>query len=256
MSTNDFRRRRDAFPRAAQVAGLMGLLVLGLGLAAMATPHAAAAASPSAGNHFIGVEKCRNCHKADENGNQYAKWSKTWHAKAFETLGSDEARELAKAKGIDDPQKADACLKCHVTAAGAPAEALAKGFKPELGVQCESCHGQGEAHMKARLAAAAKGEGAAAKAAEDEINHKPNIDACLQCHNPASPTYRPFCYAEMHKLIMHLNPNKARSEEEMSALMNPFGCTDTACQCPKGSEAGAGGASGTSEGAGQEPKGG
>jgi hypothetical protein len=252
VDTHPPRRRGNAYPRAAQAAGLLALLVIILGRTAMATPSAAA--SPSVGNRFIGVEKCKNCHKTAENGNQYGKWTKTWHPGAFETLAGDDAKALAKLRGVDDPQKADACLKCHTTGYGAPADEIAKGFKPELGVQCESCHGPGEAHMKARIAAAAKGEGAATVMADGEINRKPNMDTCLKCHNPESPSYRPFCFKEMHALMVHLNPRKPRSEAEMAALMNPFGCTDTECKCPK--PAGASDAASQPAGAGEQPKGG
>ena len=85
------------------------------------------------------------------------KWSESGHAKAFEVLASDRAKEVAKEKGIEDPQKADACLKCHVTGHGKPAEEFASGFKAEMGVQCESCHGPGDQHMKDRVKAAAIG---------------------------------------------------------------------------------------------------
>ena len=246
MNTHVFRHRGNLFSRAAQAAGLLGLLALIPSLAAMATPNAAApanaaapvsaAAPASATNRYIGVEECKTCHKSAEAGNQYGKWSKTWHAKTFETLAEDDAKEVAKAKGIDDPQKSGDCLKCHVTAFGVPADAVAPDFKPELGVQCESCHGPGEVHQKARIAAAAKRKGAAAAAtevADGEIIRKPNMDTCLKCHNPESPTYKSFCYKEMHALIVHVNPKKQRSDDEMKALMNPFGCTDTECKCPK-----------------------
>ena len=49
--------------------------------------------------------------------------------RAFEVLASDEAKKVAKERSIEDPQKADACVKCHVTAFGVP-DAEIIGFDP------------------------------------------------------------------------------------------------------------------------------
>ena len=54
-----------------------------------------------------------------------------------------EALEAGKAKGVDNPQEADACLKCHVTGHGLPTEILGKKWRAKDGVTCESCHGFG-----------------------------------------------------------------------------------------------------------------
>src|SRR5262249_57697527 len=96
------------------------------------------AAPASAENRYIGAEECKDCHKSPEAGNQYGKWSKTWHAKTFETLGEDDAKALAKTKGIDDPQKADACLKSHVPPPAPPPPARAEDRKPAPGRACET----------------------------------------------------------------------------------------------------------------------
>lgn len=198
----------------------------------LATPPAAPAATA---NKYIGAAKCKNCHSAEKTGAQYGQWEKMQHAKAFETLASDRARELAKAHGIDDPQKSAACLKCHVTGHGEPAESFAKGFKPELGVQCESCHGPGEAHLKARMAAAAESDPSkAAPVSAAEVVAAPTIDTCLKCHNPESPGYKPFCFKEAHAKVAHLNLTKVRTPEELEKLSDPNGCGDAgSCQCPR-----------------------
>jgi len=196
---------------------------------------AAPAAEPAVAGKYIGAAKCKNCHSAEKTGAQYAHWEKMLHAKAFETLAGDKAKELAKAKSIDDPQKADACLKCHVTAFGEPADNLAKGFKPELGVQCESCHGPGETHMKARMAAAAETDPAkAAPVAATEIITVPSADTCIKCHNPESPSYKPFCFKEAFSKISHMNPEKKRTPEELKKLQDPYGCGEAGeCKCPR-----------------------
>jgi hypothetical protein len=190
-------------------------------------------------NHYIGAAKCKNCHQAKSSGNQYGTWQGVDHAKAFEALASDEAKRIGKEKGIDDPQKSDKCLKCHVTAFGVPAAEIAKGFDTKLGVQCETCHGPGELHMKARFAAAASaeegedfGDEKAApyvKIPEGEILVAPKQDVCLKCHNAESPSFKPFCYYEYAKKIRHLDPRKPREAKDLMAC----GCAGT-CACKEG----------------------
>jgi hypothetical protein len=191
------------------------------------------AAAPA---RYIGAGKCKNCHSAEKTGAQYAQWEKMLHSKAFETLAGDKAKELAKAKGIDDPQKSDACLKCHTTANGEAADNIAKGFKPEMGVQCESCHGPGEAHLKARMAAAAETDPAkATPVSATEIIAEPKLDTCVKCHNPESPSFKPFCFKLAFAKIAHLNPAKQRSEAETKALKDGCACGSD-CKCQHGAD--------------------
>jgi hypothetical protein len=154
------------------------------------------------------------------------------HAKAFEVLASEEAKKLGAAKGVADPQKDDKCVKCHVTAFGVPAEQIAKGFDPKLGVQCESCHGPGETHMKARMAAAAEAEEGDAKKpvvlGPNEMS-KPTAATCTGCHNAESPSYKPFCFLKARAETAHLNPNRQRSEEDKQRLALVCSCGD---KCP------------------------
>ena len=69
---------------------------------------------------YIGADKCKLCHNSSKKGAQYDKWKDGPHARAYETLGSDEAKKIAAEKGISNPQEADECLSCHVTGWGAP----------------------------------------------------------------------------------------------------------------------------------------
>ena len=62
---------------------------------------------------YIGAENCGKCHKSAKKGNQLGMWQESQHSKAYATLASEEAKAIAKEKGIEDPQKAEACLKCH-----------------------------------------------------------------------------------------------------------------------------------------------
>jgi hypothetical protein len=214
-------------PSHARRLGLGSLLVaclLAMGVAgvALATPQAA---KPAAANKYIGAGKCKNCHSAKASGDQYGHWKDEKHFKAFERLGAPEAKALGKTKGIEDPQKAEQCVKCHTTAAKEPDDRLAKGFERTAGVQCESCHGPGEKHMKARMAAAATaagGEGfgdeeapALQEIPKDEIIGRPTLATCTACHNEESPSFKPFCFKKRLADIAHFD--RARSARRSSS---------------------------------------
>ena len=50
---------------------------------------------------FVGVKKCKTCHKKKAIGNQYGAWLDTKHATAFETLAGEQAAEWAAEAGVD-----------------------------------------------------------------------------------------------------------------------------------------------------------
>ncbi len=93
-------------------------------------PDAIPGVAPTA--HYVGSASCASCHpKAHEI------WSKSGHAKAFETLVK---------KGADaDPH----CIACHTVGFGKPG-----GYRREMGkeqltdVSCESCHGPASEHLE------------------------------------------------------------------------------------------------------------
>jgi hypothetical protein len=186
-------------------------------------------------NEYIGATKCKNCHQTAAAGNQYKTWTAMKHSQAYELLASEPAKNYAAARGIDDAQKSEKCLKCHVTAFGEPKERVKKGFKPEQGVQCEACHGPGNNHLKARFAAAGVSEGevlAYTVIPDEEIIKKPTQATCLKCHNDESPGFKSFCFHERMAKIRHLNPLKPRTAEERAALLL-CGCGDE-CACVNG----------------------
>ena len=137
------------------------------------------------GNTFIGAEACSMCHKSEKQGSQFSIWKNSAHAKAFETLKTDTANQIAKEKGFSKPASETwECLKCHVTGYNLDATLLGEKFKIEDGVQCETCHGAGSAYkdmkvMKDKNLAIEKGL----------IVHEKLEDFCVSCHNAESPTY-------------------------------------------------------------------
>src|SRR3972149_6605863 len=129
---------------------------IGKGLATSENPPPATAEVNMQGGKdkkYVGAESCKNCHRAKASGEQYNKWKEWKMAKAFDTLAGDKAKEIAKKQGVDDPQKSDKCLKCHVTAFDVADALLDKKFDKKQGIQCESCHGPGEQHVKNRMSA-------------------------------------------------------------------------------------------------------
>lgn len=231
-----------SLPRVAAPVLALALVAVLAAVQALAGSNAASApdpvlAEPSAPlpeqgkvNRFIGAQKCKSCHDKEETGNQHAQWLDSKHAKAFQVLASDAAKAIATEKGLGDPQKEAACVKCHQTAHGVPAAQLQKGFDPTAGVQCETCHGPGEAHMMARMKAAAAKTTGYPTIPEGEIVTMPTEESCRACHNPESPTFKPFCPHERMEEIKHWNPKKPRTEEQKKG----YACScDETCVCRK-----------------------
>lgn len=166
------------------------------------------AANAGEQREFVGTGKCKICHKKAEDGEQYGIWEKSAHAKAYETLAGDEAKAIAQKKGIADPQKADECLKCHVTAHGVAAEFLGKKYAITDGVGCESCHGAGgDYDKKSVMVAVTSGETEAASVGLVI----PDKTVCVQCHNEESPTFDGFDFDEMVKKIAHPIPAEKKA---------------------------------------------
>ncbi|MEW6509626.1 MAG: cytochrome c family protein [Bacteroidota bacterium] len=154
-------------------------------------------------NKYVGSKTCGMCHKAKDKGEAYVIWEKSKHAKAFETLKSKEADEVAKKKGLKTPAaESPECLKCHVTGGGA-AKNVEAGFKKEEGVTCEACHGAASGYKLIHSKDIAK-----AKAAGFTIGDKTDAKFCQTCHNSESPFFKGFKMEEMWAKIEHKGPPK------------------------------------------------
>ena len=160
-------------------------------------------ASAFAQNKYVGAKFCSTCHKSGKGGTSYAVWEKTPHAKAYETLKGDEAKKIAKEKGLSKPpHESPECLKCHV-AGGGTAENIEKTFKMEEGVTCEVCHGPASGYKILH----SKGDLEKSKAAGLMIADKSG-KLCMQCHNSESPTFKEFNFEKMWAKIAHSLPEK------------------------------------------------
>lgn len=171
---------------------------------------------------YVGANKCKVCHSSKKKGAQYKKWDTTAHAKSYKTLLTDEAKEIAKARGMEEePHLSGACLPCHVTGweKGGyeikddtfwnPADDDRKGKKAAkrmLGLQsvgCEVCHGPGSAYKSKKVMDAIH-QGATDGATVGLIT--PNEAVCVQCHNEKNPTNKIFNFEKYMKTIEHPYP--------------------------------------------------
>jgi len=149
---------------------------------------------------LIGTKKCAMCHKKAETGDQYGKWMEASHSKAFELLGTEEAKAVGAKLGIDDPQTSGACLKCHSTAYYFTEELKSEAVALEDGVSCESCHGPGEDYKKKTIMENHDDAVAAGMVADAKTR-------CVLCHNDTSPTWKgSFDVAEAYEKIKHERP--------------------------------------------------
>jgi len=172
--------------------------VIGLTLGTTVLAGATFAVERDAAN-YVGWKTCGICHKKDDCGNQVAKWQASPHAKAFETLGTPEAKEVGKKFGVDNPQTSGKCLKCHSTAYNFTEAVTTEKIKPEDGVVCESCHGPGKKYMtKTTMEDKAK---AVAAGLVD-----PATQSCKLCHNDQSPSFKGFDEKVMVEKIAHPDP--------------------------------------------------
>jgi len=152
---------------------------------------------------YVGVKKCKMCHKSEKGGAQFRIWSESKHANAYKELASEKAMEIAKEKGIEDPQKADECLACHVTGHGEPAEMFKSTFVAEDGVGCESCHGAGSKYMKKKTMQGIRDE---TLKAEDYGLVVPTQETCDKCHNEKATGGKHVDFKEASEKIAHPIP--------------------------------------------------
>ena len=150
-------------------------------------------------HNYVGAAVCgrRPCHGNPETGNQYEIWQNSAHAGAYNTLSTPEALAIGSERGIENPQQSGECLSCHITEYDA--SNIEDSYVPNLGIQCESCHGPGSDYKNLRIM----------RDREQAIINGliiPDEQTCLRCHNENSPNFASFDYGEMLSRIQHSNP--------------------------------------------------
>ncbi len=152
---------------------------------------------------YIGVKKCKMCHKPAKIGNQYKVWLDSRHAGAYETLAGEAALAIGKEREIDNPQAAPECLKCHITAFPVLETIADQKITLEEGISCESCHGPGSGYKKKKTMQAIR---AGSIDPADVGMMRGDAEFCVTCHNEESPTYKEFKYDEFWAKIAHSYP--------------------------------------------------
>lgn len=191
---------KSVLVRISYVAGLGAVFLIALFLLLTSGAFSPARGADEVVHKYVGAESCAKvCHKTAKQGGQLTIWQGTRHAQAFATLATEKAKEIAKAKGIADPQKAPECLACHTTAPKATDAQKDAKFTNDEGVGCERCHGPGSDYktltiMKDRAKSVAAGL------------LIPDEKTCIQCHNEKSPTFKGFKFEEMVAKIAHPKP--------------------------------------------------
>jgi YVTN family beta-propeller protein len=146
------------------------------------------------GPEYVGAGACGVCHQGQRTGMIYSQWRLSAHANAYVDLDSEAGREIAREMGlVGDPQQAKACLGCHATGQQAPAR-FAETFRIELGVQCESCHGQ-------RSSSPMGNSAAAQPRAHQQVGPEVGSEVCTHCHNGIHG--RTFQFEEMLAQMTH-----------------------------------------------------
>ena len=149
-------------------------------------------------SRYVTSKVCSACHTGDTVNNVYEKWEASVHAKAYQTLKTDEAKIIAKKLGISDPLSSEVCLTCHVTNGGS-----GKNINIEEGVSCEACHGPGSRYIMTKIMSdreRSKKKGLLIPRNDQEF--------CKTCHNDKSPTFKGFDYDVAWNEIKHPKPKK------------------------------------------------
>ncbi|UCC44700.1 MAG: hypothetical protein JSU65_01870 [Candidatus Zixiibacteriota bacterium] len=138
---------------------------------------------------YVGVKKCKICHKKD---GIYDSWAATKHATAWDSLSAE--------------QQKDEALKPYYTTGSTPDGDLLTG------IQCEACHGPGSDYKKKSIME----DREAAIAAGLII---PDATTCARCHNEKAPaklaaTAKDFDFAKMKEKGVHAKMVKAAEKAE------------------------------------------
>lgn len=136
--------------RTVAVLAALFVLIASFGMAADAEKEAAK-------HEYVGVKKCKICHKKD---GIHPSWAESKHATAWDSLSAEQ-------------QKDEKLLPFYTTGTTAKGDLL-------TGVQCEACHGAGADYKKKAIMEDQKKSVAAGLVI-------PTAETCMTCHNEKAP---------------------------------------------------------------------
>jgi hypothetical protein len=154
---------------------------------------------------YVGTQACRECHEdptGDFDKAAVAVWDGHDHSEAWHTLQRDYTRQIARTRrGVEEPASDWRCIKCHVTAYGADPAQLAPTYEEQEGVTCEACHGPGSGYAEEDHGPSNPERAKLGFRIARDLEERNEL--CTSCHNPASPTYKPFNLREYSRSIAH-----------------------------------------------------
>lgn len=177
-----------------------------------ATPFLVLAAVAAAGARaqdaelplFVGQAVCVRCHASGGGAVPCPEPSVGRHARAFEVLSRLSARNIAALNGVHAaPREARLCRECHSTGADEGPRWWASAFDAADGVQCESCHGPGSAHVE--------------RPHSSDTIRRSDRSACLACHIDR-PSHR-----EVRDRGFSLSPADERYKTPVNLVVSPDG---------------------------------
>jgi Cytochrome c554 and c-prime len=117
--------------------------------------------------------------------NEYHLWStQDRHSRAYQTLLTDESKQIATRLHLPSAHTAQVCLACH--ADNIPAEKRGPKFQLSDGVGCEACHGGAEKWLKTHTELGATHKNNIANGLFPTENAYPRATLCLSCHAGAA----------------------------------------------------------------------
>ena len=84
------KNRKHTVRGMSRVGALVFLLVFAVTVAGLMT----ALAQKQKNSKYASADRCKSCHDAPRKGNQWGKWKEDPHSKAYQTLGSEKAKEV------------------------------------------------------------------------------------------------------------------------------------------------------------------
>ena len=123
---------------------LMSALISGVILASVTFGWAEARPAKAVGAMTCGTATCHSAEKPWPNSSVTQREFVTWkekdpHAKAWNSLQTEKAREIASGMGFGNPTGAPLCISCH--SYKPKASEIETTFDHTIGVSCEGCHG-------------------------------------------------------------------------------------------------------------------
>ena len=139
------------------------------------------------GQRAVGAERCGSCHTF-----AYEKWLKGPHSKAHLSLVGEELTSVK-------------CQICHIPGKLKDTSTLF------VGVQCESCHGNGQYYAHDYVMR------------DKELSRKvgmvdPGPTTCTSCHTVDVPSLKTFSFEEYWKMIAHGRDERLAWEARLSKL--------------------------------------